>query len=59
MANMESFINWGVFNEKEVGFMPIGPTNADVNHLFSTTSSLLCTNDAITVSYMHSERSMF
>lgn len=53
-AYVESLVQWNVFDEVEVGFLPIGHTHEDIDQTFSSTSSHLRHSDAITLSDFHS-----
>lgn len=38
LAYMEAFVHWGVFDEIEVEFLPVGHTQRDIDQSFSTAS---------------------
>ena len=50
MAYLSLLVEWGVFKEIEVGYLPVGHTHEDIDQMFSRFAIALETNDAITVS---------
>ena len=52
-AYVECLISWKVFDEIEVGFLPIGHTHEDVDQAFRSTSNRLRQTNAITLSDFH------
>lgn len=57
ISYMECLIHCCLFDEIEIGFLPKGHTQSEIDQKFSTMARLLCTHDAITLSYMHAELS--
>lgn len=57
MAFMEFLVHWSVFDDVEVGFLPVSHTHIDVDQTMSTTSRLLKTHDTITLADMHHDLS--
>ncbi len=55
MSFIESLVKWGIFDEVEVGFLPIGHTHEDIDQSFSRTSDRLRTNNAITLEDLQAE----
>ena len=55
MSYFDALIRWGVFDEIQVGFLPVGHTHCDIDQAFSSTSSRLETHDAVTLEDMHEE----
>ena len=55
MSYLDALVRWGVFDEIEAGFLPVGHTHCDVDQAFSSTSNRLDTHDAITLEDMHNE----
>ncbi len=54
-AYIESLIRWNIFDQVEVGFLPVGHTHEDIDQTFSRTSDRLRCNNAITLSDLHHE----
>lgn len=54
---LECLVQWGVFDEVIVGFLPVGHTHEDIDQTFSRTSERLRNRDAITLSDLHNELS--
>lgn len=57
MGYFESLVQWGVFTEVEVSFLPTGHTHSNIDKAFCTTARLLCAHDAITFHDLHHELS--
>lgn len=55
MAFIECLVAWSVFEEVEVGFLPVGHTHEDIDQSFSSTSARLRSNNAVTLQELHSE----
>ena len=53
MAYLESLVALKVFDVVEVGFLPRGHTHDDIDQAFSSTSSRLRVNDAVTLDELH------
>lgn len=52
---LEFLILAEVFDEVEVGFLPVGHTHEDIDQAFSCTADQLRSNDAITLGEMHEQ----
>ena len=55
MSYLDALVRWGVFDEIEVGFLPVGHTHCDIDQAFSSTSNRLRTHDAITLEDMQAQ----
>lgn len=55
LAYMKFLVSRQVFDQIEVGFLPVGHTREDIDQLFSTTSKRLLSNDAITLTDLLTE----
>lgn len=55
LSYLECLLRWKVFDEIEVGFLPVGHTHEDIDQAFSRTSDRLRCNDAVTLNDLHSE----
>lgn len=53
LSYLESLVALKVFDVVEVGFLPIGHTHEDIDQTFSSTSSRLRVNDAVTLNDLH------
>lgn len=53
LAYLEALIGWGVFDDVEAGFLPIGHTHEDIDQTFSRTSDRLRNHIAITLEDLH------
>lgn len=49
MSYFDALIRWGVFDEIQAAFLPVGHTHCDIDQAFSSTSNRLKTHDAITL----------
>lgn len=54
---LESLVQWCLFDEIIVGFLPIGHTHEDIDQTFSRTSERLRSKDAVTMKELKSELS--
>lgn len=54
-AFLECLVAWKVFEEVHASFLPVGHTHSDIDQSFSCTSRRLRTNDAITLSDLHTQ----
>ena len=55
MAYFDMLVALGVFEQIEVGFLPVGHTHEDVDQAFSQTSGRLRVHDAVDLDDLHEE----
>ncbi len=55
LSYFECLVQWNVFSEVEVGFLPVGHTHEDIDQAFSCTSKRLSCHNAVTLSDLHQE----
>ena len=55
LGYVECLLRWNIFDEIEVGFLPVGHTHEDIDQAFSCTAERLRSCDAVTLEDLHEE----